>query len=215
MKHRIFSTVVVLTSIAVLTSFASSAVAQTTSAIPTLGYGAANVLKLSQARIADETVIAYVEKSGLSYGNLGASELIYLRDQGVSDRVLTSMLEQEKKNRDAAFAQSIVQQTAAATQVVTPTAPVVVAPQYQQTYVPPQVTYVQTTPAPLIVMRDSSPRLADYGIYPPRYGYGCYPNYSYRSYGNYHPGVSFSVGISGHHGGFGFRSGGFRNGYCP
>lgn len=77
------------------------------------------------------------------------------------------MLEQEKKTGDAAVAQSVVQQPASAPQVVTP-APVVVAPQYQQTCVPPQVTYVQAAPAPLIVMRDSSPRLADYGIYPPR-----------------------------------------------
>src|SRR3954470_19500698 len=77
----------------------SSAVAETittSQTAPALSYGAANVLKLAQAKVGDETIIAYIDKSGQGYGSLGASEIIYLRDQGVSDRVLTTMLAQEK-----------------------------------------------------------------------------------------------------------------------
>jgi hypothetical protein len=214
MKKQILS-ITFATVAATLTLLATPVIAQNQAA-PALAYGTANVLKLAQAKVGEETIIAYIEKSGQSY-NLGASEIIYLRDQGVTDRVLTTMLAQEKSTRDTAVAQATAQPTTVApTPVAAPAAPVVVAPQYQQTYVPPPVTYVQAEPAPLIVMRDSSPRLADYGIYPRHYyNYGCYPNYGYRSYGYSYPRVSFSVGFGGHHGGFsGYYGGGFRGGYC-
>ncbi len=187
---------------------AASTTVTTDHTAPALAYGTANVLKLAEAKVGDETIIAYIEKSGEGYGSLGASEIIYLRDHGVSDRVLKTMLTQEKNARDATLAQSAAQPVAAA---AAPAA-VIAAPQYQQAYAPPPFTYVQTAPAPLIVMRDSSPRLADYGIYPRygygySYGYGCYPGYGYRSYGYYYPQASFSMGFGGHHGGF-------RGGYC-
>jgi hypothetical protein len=185
----------------------ASAVAQNSSsqAAPTLSYGAANVLKLAQANVGEETILAYVEKSGQAYGNLGADEIIYLRREGVSDRVLSTMLAQVKQTRDETVAQqSVAQQT---TQVAT-------ASQYQQTYTPP-VTYVQTAPSPTVIyMRDSSPRLVDYGIYPRYSSYSCYPSYSYRSYGYHYPRTSFSIGFGGHHSGFSFHGGGFSGGYC-
>jgi hypothetical protein len=224
MKHRIFpGTFAAIAVITTLTFSNISAAAQdaprvsTTSAItqsaPALSYGAANVLKLAQAKVGEETIIAYIEKSGQGYASLGASEIIYLRDQGVSDRILTTMLTQEKSARETSIAASATTQAAvASTPAVAPVAPVVVIPQYQPAYVPPTVTYVQTAPAPLIVMRDSSPRLVDYGIYPRSYSYGCFPSYGYRSYYS-RPGISFSVGF-GHHGGFGFHGRGFRGGYC-
>lgn len=224
MKHRIFSkTFGAAAIIAVLALCGTPAVAGDSSSgfatvtsgqkAPALSYGAANVLKLAQAGVAEETIVAYVEKSGQGYGSLGADEMIYLRERGVSDRVLTTMLNQEKISRDTIVAQTAAQPaTVAPAQAVAPVAPVVAVPQYQQTYVPPAVTYVETAPAPLIVMRDSSPRLVDYGIYPRRYSYGCFPSYGYRSYYS-HPRFSFSVGF-GHHGGFGFHNGGFHGRYC-
>ncbi|MEO5802148.1 MAG: hypothetical protein ABIR24_01355 [Verrucomicrobiota bacterium] len=207
------------------TSSVSTTVTTSRQTAPTLSYGAANVLKLAQATVGEEIILAYVQKSGQGYGDLGASEIIYLRDAGVSDRVISTMLAQEKKSRDTAVAQQPAPQQTVAPAQASRSAPVVAAPQYQQTYyAPPPVTYVQPAPAPLIVMRDSSPRLVDYGIYPrygyggyPSYGYssyGCSPSYGYRSYGNYYPNVSFSVGFGGHHSGFGFSSSGFRGGYC-
>lgn len=187
-------------------SSVSTTVTRNIQAAPQLSYGAANVLKLSQAKIGDETIIAYVQKSGEGYSGLGASEIIYLHEQGVSSQVVTTMLDQEKKRRDAAAAQSLAQQiTLAAPQAITPSAPVATAPQYQQTYAAPPVTYVQTAPAELVVMRDSSPRLVDYGIYP---GYGYY-GYSY-------PAVSLAFGYGGGYYRGGYYGGGYYGGgsYC-
>ena len=205
MKKQIFPTI--LTTIAAaLTLSAMPVVGETALTLP---YGAANVLKLAQANVGEETIVAYIEKTGHGY-NLGANEIIYLRDQGVTDRVVSAMLTQEKKTRDAAAAQAAAEQLVAATPPAPAPAAPVAAPQYQQAYTPPPVTYVQPAPAPLIVMRDSSPRLTDYGIYP-RYGYSyCgYPSYGYRSYG-YSPSVSFSFGYG--YGG-GYCGSGYRGGY--
>ncbi len=210
MKNRIFPKFLVAIVGMATTALSMEVIAEISSAISTtatsssqtvspLSYGAANVLKLSQAKIGDETIIAYIQKSGQGYGGLGASEIIYLHEQGVSSHVVTTMLDQEKKMRDVAAAQSSAQQTTVA---ATPVAPVTTIPQYQQTYAPPPVTYVQTAPAPLIVMRDSSPRLVDYGIYP---SYGYYPSYSYSGYS--YPRASFSFGFGGGYGGGIYRGG--------
>ena len=51
----------------------------------------ADVLKLNQAKVSDGTIIAYVQNSGNTY-HLDASQIISLRDQGVSDGVITAML---------------------------------------------------------------------------------------------------------------------------
>ena len=51
----------------------------------------ADVLKLNQAKINDNTIIAYVQNSGITY-HLDASQIISLRDQGLSDGVITAML---------------------------------------------------------------------------------------------------------------------------
>ncbi len=53
--------------------------------------GVADVLKLGQAKISDNTIIAYVQNSGITY-HLDASQIISLRDQGLSDGVITAML---------------------------------------------------------------------------------------------------------------------------
>jgi hypothetical protein len=241
MKKKIFTRILgTIVGIGSLTLSTLPALAQNTSSVspnlttssqtaPTLSYGAANVLKLAHANVGEETILAYVQKSGQGYGDLGASEIIYLHDQGVSDRIVTAMLDQEKKTRDAAVAQYAAQQaTVTAAPPASPTATVAAAPQYQPTYTPPPVTYVQTAPAPLIVMRDSSPRLVDYGIYPrygfyggyPRYGYG---GYGYRGYGYSYPAVSFSFGYNssscgptyrgGYHYSGGHYSGGSHGGH--
>ncbi len=207
------ATIAALTSISVAAQDSVSTTVTTDSqTAPALSYGAANVLKLARAKIGDETILAYIRKSGQGYGALGASEIIYLHEQGVSDRIVTTMLEQEKKTRDALVAQqAAAQQTlAAAAPSFTTAAPVAAAPQYQQTYVQPPVTYVQAAPAPLIVMQDSSPRLVDYGIYP---SYG-YPRYGYGGYGYSYPAVSFSFGYgSSYCGSSHYSSGHYSSGH--
>ena len=56
-----------------------------------LSLGVADVLKLSQAKVADDTIIAFISNSGKSYG-LNAEQLFYLRQQGVAEPVLRAML---------------------------------------------------------------------------------------------------------------------------
>jgi hypothetical protein len=62
---------------------------------PHLTYGVPQILKLAQADVGDDTIIAYIKNSGNSYG-LNAEQILYLRQQGVSDPVITTMLNQPK-----------------------------------------------------------------------------------------------------------------------
>src|SRR5690349_20840651 len=54
-----------------------------------LPYGVDDVLKLSRARMADDVTLNYIQNSGTIY-NLNAKDLIYLKDQGVSDKVINA-----------------------------------------------------------------------------------------------------------------------------
>src|SRR5438552_13472071 len=51
-----------------------------------LPYGVADVLKLNRGKVSDEIIVTYVQSSGTVY-NLSPQDIVYLRDQGVSDRV--------------------------------------------------------------------------------------------------------------------------------
>src|SRR5438128_4692372 len=61
-----------------------------------LPYGVDDVLKLSRAKVNEDIIQSYIQNSGTIY-NLGPNDIVYLRDQGVSDRVLNAMLDQRKK----------------------------------------------------------------------------------------------------------------------
>src|SRR5436190_5451725 len=61
-----------------------------------LSQSAAEVLKLSRAKVSEGTIIAFIMNSGSSY-NLSVSEIIYMRENGVSDFVITTMLDQSRK----------------------------------------------------------------------------------------------------------------------
>jgi len=60
-----------------------------------LSQGVADILKLARGKVSDDVTVAFIENSGRSF-NLTASEIIYLRKEGVSDRVLASMLNQSR-----------------------------------------------------------------------------------------------------------------------
>ena len=62
---------------------------------PPLSYGVPHILQLSQAGVANDIITAYIPNSGNSYG-LDANQIIYLKQQGISDNVLTAMLNQPK-----------------------------------------------------------------------------------------------------------------------
>ena len=174
--------------------------APTAPVTPPLAYGVSQILQLAQAKVSDDTIIAFVRNSGNSYG-LSADQIIYLQKQGLSSAVITAMLNQP---RTGALASTPAPATPTpASDAPAPAAPASAVPDYTQSAtstatVAPTVTYVQTQPATTY-------------YYPYYYSYG-YPYY-YPAYGFY-PGVSVSLGWGrgwgGWHGGGGFHGGWHR-----
>ena len=103
---------------------------------PELFYGVPQILKLVQAKISDDTIIAYIRNSGNGYG-LNADQIIYLRQQGVSDAVLSAMLNQPR----AGMPMPATPAPVAASDYAEQASPTTVAPPV--TYVPsiPDTTY--------------------------------------------------------------------------
>ena len=56
-----------------------------------LSPGLAEIIKLAQAHIGDDTILAYIQNSGQSY-NPSADEILYLSDLGVSDKVVAALV---------------------------------------------------------------------------------------------------------------------------
>jgi hypothetical protein len=170
-----------------------------------------DVLRLAHGNVSDATITAYIKNSGKVY-SLGASEILYLRERGLSDQVVTAMLEQ-RTNSAANVAQAAPQPVPTAPQPglnapqLAPTAPpsvwanngsppvVAAAPQPAPNYVEAAPVYAQPSPV---------------YVYPPSYGY--YDPWPY--YWGY-PAVSFSFGWGGHYGGYhggGYHGGGYHGG---
>ena len=80
---------------------------------PQLSYGVPEVLKLSDAKINEDTIIAYIQNSRLSYAGINAAQIVYLHERGVSDRVVAAMLNQSKLFAETA-AQTTTQPAAVA-----------------------------------------------------------------------------------------------------
>jgi len=195
MKTKNFQKILAIMAVAGLAWSASTTLAQNTAApstvttavvtsAPPLSYGAAQIVQLVQAKISDDTIIAYIKNSGNSYG-LDANQIIYLRQQGVSETVITTMLNQPQTAVVVATpstpAPQVVDSTAGTAQVSTAT-------------VAPTVTYVQTVPA------------TPYDYYQPYYypAYGWYPPVS----------LSFGWGWGGGwRGGGGWHGGGGHGGW--
>jgi hypothetical protein len=171
---------------------------------PQLPYGVGQILQLQQAKVGDDTIVAYIRNSGNSYG-LNADQIIYLQQQGLSSAVITAMLSQPRPG---------VMTSAPAPAPGTPDTPPPAAytdatqqPSYSPsavgpsvTAISPSVTYVQPS-----TVYYSSPAYYPYYPYYP-YGYWGYP-----------VGVSIGFGYGWHggwgggwHGGGGFHGGGFH-----
>ena len=101
-----------------------------------LAYGVSQIVQLAQAKVGDDTIIAYVKNSRSSYG-LNADQIIYLRQQGISDAIITTMLNQPRPGV------AIAMPTTPAPQPVASTA---YGGQVSTATVAPTVTYVQTVP---------------------------------------------------------------------
>jgi hypothetical protein len=157
---------------------------------PELSYGVPQVLQLVQAKVSDPIIVNFVQNSGTIYA-LQANEIVYLKQQGMSDTVLNAMLNQ--RSRLASSTES------ASTTAPTPTASY--APPSSATQ--PVATYAAPAQSSTVYI------IPDTQTY--RYNawfYGATPYYYYPNYGGYYngwPAVSLSFGwgnynYSGYHG---------------
>ena len=94
----------------------------------TLTPGLSEVVKLAQAGVGEEVILAYVEKYSGDF-NLGADQILYLNDLGVSSTVVTSMLKHDGSNVAAAPAAPAVQTQAVSNVPLNPVYPAAPAPQ--------------------------------------------------------------------------------------
>jgi hypothetical protein len=63
---------------------------------PALSRPVQDIIKLSQADISEPVIINYIETSGTLY-DLKPRDVIYLRDEGVTDSIINAMIDQTKK----------------------------------------------------------------------------------------------------------------------
>ena len=172
-------------------------------------YGIEDVVKLSRAQISEDITLNYVQNSGTIY-NLSPKDIVALRNEGVSDKVINTMLDQRKNVPADVANQNALQAQAAASAAPAPAEPSVVAPapvyvQPQPFYVQPQPAYVPPEPdyvpaSTLFIIPDRSSVYPPYG-YPSFYfgsSYGCGSTvytigsgYGYRSYGHGHYGHGY------------------------
>src|SRR5262245_47842826 len=145
-----------------------------------LPYGVDDVLKMSRAQVSDDVIATYIQNTGTFY-SLGPNDIVYLKDQGVSDRIINTMLDQRRIANEVA---AQAQQQQAAAQAPAPAAEnnsPVTTPAYTDTQsAAPTVT--QPAASTLYVIPYPTPAYPYYSR--PYYSYS-YPYFS--SYSYYHP----------------------------
>lgn len=169
-----------------------------------LPYGVDDVVKLSRAQISEDIILNYVQNSGTIY-NLNPNDIVTLRNQGVSDRVVNAMLDQRKRLTDpTAPAQN---QLAAQPAPAAPAAPTA----------PPDASAAQTQPAPVYAEAPLQPPSSSVYVVPYAPSYPYYYPYYWGA-----PAVTFGFGwYGGHyyghgyygHGHYGGHWGGYHGGY--
>ena len=172
-----------------------SVTAQTSVKLP---YGVDDVLKLSKAQVSENIILTYVQTSGTTY-NLGPNDIVYLKQQGVPDGVVSAMMDTQRRAAQAVQAQAAqaaqtAQYTQQAYQAAPNTAPA--TPQYAPVST---ATYDQQPAASDTVY--SQPGSSVYVIPYPQATYAYYGGYSYPGY--YWPSIGFSFGYNGcYYGGY-------------
>jgi hypothetical protein len=163
------------------------------------------ILQLSQAKISDSTIITYIQNSSTIYG-LNASQIVYLKQNGVSEPVINAML-----NQSTAMAQQQQQQQAQ----MPPPGSDQSAAAYQGAVAQPSSPAPSTTYVPDSQTADYNSWASPYYYYP-YYGY----NYPYYGYGGYWPywgwgwGGYRGYGYRGYYGGYhGYYGGGFHGSF--
>jgi hypothetical protein len=215
MKTRsLQSLALTITAVAAVTLLAAKAVAQESStsttaatttpaaaqpaappqAAPQLSYGVAEVVQLAHANVGEDVIVNYVQNSGNAYG-LDANQILYLKQQGVSDRVINTMLNQ--RSRMPAPVQT----------APPPNSSDANSSQMTATTAQPSVSYVQTAPPQSVYV---IPDTQTYNYYAYSYPY-YYPYYGGYYYG--WPAVSLSFGWGGYYGGYRGYYGGYYGGW--
>src|ERR1035441_2865043 len=172
-----------------------------------LSSGVPEILKLGRAHVGDEVIIGFIMNSGRIY-HLSASEILYLREQGVSDQVLTAMLSAGQKVA-ATSAQAAPQPVAQPALQPAPTGPTAV---WANSSPQPAPAATQFAPAYVEAAAPVYAQPSPVYVYPaPSYEY--YDSWPY--YWGY-PSLSFGFGFGrgyygGYHGG-GFHGGGYHGG---
>jgi hypothetical protein len=162
-------------------------------AAPGLTVAMSQVLQLTQAKIGDSTVIAYVQNSGTIYG-LNAAQIVYLKQQGVSEPVINAMLNQRTAMAAMGQAQMPPENSAqyATTDNTQPTTAVA-----QPTTPAPSTTYIVPDSQTYYYNSWANPY---YSYYYPNYSWW-YPAGVYWGWGGYYGGYRGYYG--GWHGGYG------------
>lgn len=150
-------------------------------------YGVEDVLKLSRAQVSEDVILTYIQNTGTIY-NLGPKDIVYLKEQGVSDRIVNAMIDQKRIASEMAAQaqqqQAIAQQQAAAAADNAP----ITTPAYSESEPAPAST--------LYVIPYPTPAYPRYSFYAGSY---CYPYpYSYYGYGYGRPVIGFRFGVGGH-----------------
>ena len=177
---------------------ATSTASAATSKDAKLPYGVEDILKMSRAQVSDDVIATYIQNTGTIY-NLGPNDIVYLKDQGVSDRIVNTMLDQRRIANEVA-AQAQQQQAAAQTPAPAAenNAPVTTPAYSDSQAAAPAVT--QPAASTLYVIPYPTPSYPYYGrptyTYYSSYSYPAYCSYPY-SYGSYcygRPVVGFRFG---------------------
>ncbi len=177
--------------------------------MPPLSPAALQVLQLAQAKVSDGTILAFVKGAQATY-NLNAPAIIFLRQQGVSDAVLTAML-----TPVVPVVATNLALTAPAPVPQPPPAPVPVPDTADAGYGQPQnVTVVDASSTTYIDAPPADPQVIYQPVYTPIYyppvvyGFGIYGGYHGGGNGGYHGG-----GNNGGHGGNNVGHGGNNVGH--
>jgi len=203
MKTPIFPPVAMIAAISALsvslcaTSSALSQEAATFGAVPPpsnplpvtgrvyLSSGAEDVLKLSRAKVHDDVIVAFIQNDSRRF-SLSATEILHLRQEGVSDRVLTAMLGQRTADEPPPPPPPATTAEASAPEYTTPPETTAVVET-----VPSSTVYVATTPT-YYSFYDPWPYWSSWYVYPAVsfgfywgwgwggcWGYPYYPSYCY------------------------------------
>ena len=198
--------VLALTAVVAVTLLAAKAAAQESStsttattvtpvaaqpaAAPQLSYGVSQVVQLAHANVGEDVIVNYIQNSGNGYG-LDANQILYLKQQGISDRIINAMLNQRSRVAAAQTGTPPNNSDANNVQIPTPTPP-------------PAVSYAQTAPPQTVYVIPDTQTYDYYSYYYPYY----YPYYGYYGW----PAVSLSFGWGGYYGGYRGYYGGYHGG---